>query len=170
MKQLFFPFLVLFYFTIHQGFSQEENVSGLMRYHVANGNIRFIPQLRRVTVVDKNGVKAKGELRIFSTEEVFVDGKTFKIKDIAKIKRNPMGTKIAGAGLIGLGLTVIQLELIFGAVAASIPIPPAGEQATVSISPIGLILMGSSIPFFLYSPTFKKEKWIFEAVKPKISG
>jgi hypothetical protein len=169
MKLLFLTFLIFFFFTSHSGFSQEETRSGLMMYHVFNGNIRFIPALRRVTVVDKNGVRAKGELRVFSTKEVFVNGKTFKIEEIAKIKRNPMGTKITGAGLIGLGLTVIQLELIFGAVAASIPIPPSDEQATVSISPTGLILIGSSIPFFLYSPTFKKEKWIFEAVKANTS-
>lgn len=169
MKQLFLIFLVFCCFTSHSGFSQEETRSGLMMFHVSNGNIRFIPALRRVTVVDKNGVRAKGELRVFSKEEVYVNGKTFKIEDIAKIKRNPVGTKIAGAGLIGLGLTVIQLELIFGAAVASIPIPPADEPKTVSISPTGFVLIGSSLPFFLYSPTYRKEKWIFEALIPRSS-
>ncbi|PRY86615.1 hypothetical protein [Mongoliibacter ruber] len=157
-----FLLLVVFQTAI----AQEAASSGLRMIHQQTGKTKFIPENKRVTLTHYRGFKSSGKLEVVSKEEVIVHGRRFKVDELSKVRRNFIGAKIVGAILFVGGQTVIQVEK---SVSSGMFDRDIEELQEPQISAAGFIIMGASLPFLLYAPNYKQDKWVYEAI-PSQSG
>ncbi|TVP49847.1 MAG: hypothetical protein EA341_08545 [Mongoliibacter sp.] len=167
MKTLGFLFLGLFLFSIQSAIAQEAESSGLIMFNQQTGKTKFIPENKRVTLTNYRGFKSSGKLEVISKEEVTVHGRRFRVDELTQVRRNYIGTKIAGAILLVAGQTVIEVEK---AVSSGMFDSSVEELQDYQVSAAGFIIMGTSLPLLLYAPNYKGDKWTYQAISYQSSN
>lgn len=129
-------------------------------FHKSNGKIQYINNGKRVIVKTFDGKRYKGEMIILNDGRIFVKGEEVEIIEIAKIKPNPLGPKVAGVSLITIGWTVFNLEILAAVLSSTSPL----SEDPISIKGTGLIIAATGFPLLFFKRTYKENNWIFEVV------
>jgi len=154
--------LAFLFFILSIGIANGQQIEKyqLGLFHKSNGNIQYIKNGKRVIVRTTDGQRLRGQMTILDGGRVFVNGQEAAISEIARITRNPIGQKAVGAGIIVLGLTVVQLDFFLSAALNSNPL------ITDNVSPggTGFIIAAAGLPFFIFKSPFSERNWIFQVV------
>ena len=154
--------LAFLFFILSIGIANGQQIEKyqLGLFHKSNGNTQYIKNGKRVIVRTTDGQQFRGQMAILDGGRIFVNGQEVVISEIAKITRNPVGPKVVGAGIILLGLTVVQLELMVSAALTYNPL----IDGTVSPGGTGFIIAAAGLPFFIFKRPFSERNWIFQVV------
>jgi hypothetical protein len=161
MTRLTFLIFGLFLWISLPSTAQEIESPGLILQHQTKDKSKFIPENKKVTLINNRGFKSSGKLEVISDEEVLVKGRRFNVNELATVKRNLIWTKVTGAVIFVAGRSVLAVILNNSRGSHDLT---TGEIFFPEYSAPGLIIMGSAIPFLLYTPTYKQSKWAYKLI------
>ena len=129
-----------------------------------NGKERIIEQNKKIKVLTIYGNVYKGRFQINGDSIVIPEEASIALDEISMINRIPLGLRIAGGGIAGLGglatvgLGIIIVELLaegslFAVIMAIFVVPPAAAAILVTATGVILIVSGKK---------YKKIKWNYE--------